>query len=91
MTVTDLVEGPIEKVSQKEIENAMGSLKSGKATGPSEVNIEMIKASGAIGVDVMTKLCQQVLDGNGMPREWRTSVLVPIYKGKGDVLNCGSY
>ena len=46
----------------------------------------MIVASGKIGVDVMIELCQRVLDGRGMPDEWKTSVIVPIFKGKGDVM-----
>ena len=36
-------------------------------------------------------LCQRVLDGRGMPDEWETSVIVPIFKGKGDVMSCRSY
>ena len=66
-------------------------MKSGKATGPSEVSVEMIVASGKIGVKVMMELCQRVLDGRGMPDEWKTSVIVPIFKGKGDVMSCESY
>ena len=31
------------------------------------------------------------MDGKGIPDEWKTSVVVPIFKGKGDVMNCGSY
>ena len=26
-----------------------------------------------------------------MPNEWKTSVIVPIFKEKGDVMSCGSY
>ena len=26
---------------------------------------------------MMVKLCQRVLDGRGMPDEWKTSVIVP--------------
>ena len=51
----------------------------------------MIVASGEIGVKVMMELCQRVLDGRGMPDEWKTNVIVPIFKGKGDVMSCGSY
>ena len=45
----------------------------------------MISASGEVGVSVMVELCQLVLDGKGMPDERQTSVLVSIFKGKGDV------
>ena len=91
MVETDVVEGPMEKVVRNEIVEAIQSMKSGKATGPSEVTVEMIVASGEIGVKVMMELCQRVLDGRGMPDEWSTSVIVAIFKGKGDVMSCGSY
>ena len=86
-----MVERPVEKVCRNEIVEAMQSMKSGKATRPSEVSVEMIVASGGIGVKMMMELCQRVLDGRGMPGEWKTSVIVPIFKGKGDVISCGSY
>jgi hypothetical protein len=40
---------------------------------------------------VITKIANRVLDGEGIPDEWRCSVLVPLYKGKGDVWDCGAY
>ena len=61
------------------------------AAGPSKVNMDMRIASGTFGVGVMKKLCQRVLDGKGMPEEWKTSVVVPIFKGKGDAMDCGAY
>ena len=66
-------------------------MKAGKAAEPSEVSVEMIAASGEIGIDVMVELCQSVLDERGMPDEWALSVEVPIFKGKGDAINCGAY
>ena len=39
----------------------------------------------------MVKLCQRVIHGKGMPDEWQTSVLVPIFKEKGDVRSCNTY
>ena len=69
----------------------MQMMKLGKAAGPSEVSTEMVVASGEIGIQVMMELCQRVLDGKGIPTEWKTSILVPIFKGKGDVMNCSSY
>ena len=91
MVETDLVEGPVEKVVRDKIVEAMQSMKSGKAIGTSEVSVEMIVASGEIGVKVMMELCQRVLYGREMPDGWKTSVIVPIFKGKGDEMSCGSY
>ena len=86
---TDVLEGPVEKVAHNEIVEAMLKMKSGKATGPSEVSAKMIVASGKIWVEVMMELCQHVLNGRGMPDEWKASVIVPIFTGKGNVMSCG--
>ena len=32
-----------------------------------------------------------MLDGKGMPEDWATSVVIPIHKGKGYIMNCGMY
>ena len=91
MVETDLVDRPVEKVARNETVEAIQSMKSGKATGPSELSVEMIVTSGEIGVKVMMELCQRVLDGRGMPDERKTGVIVPIFKGKGNVMSFGSY
>ena len=70
---------------------AIKMMKPGKATGPCEACAEMISASGEVGFSVMVELCQRVFDEKGMPDQWQTSVLVPIFKGKGDVRNCNTY
>ena len=64
--------------------------KAGKAAGPSEISVEMIAASEKIGISVMVELCQGMLDGRGMLDDWALSVVVPIFKGKGDAMSCGS-
>jgi len=91
VTDADMVEGPLEKVNCGEIVNAIKAMKPQKAPGLSGVTAEMISASGQVGVNVMMDLCQRVLNGKGMPQEWKNSIVVPIFKGKGDPMNCGSY
>ena len=93
ITNVDVAEGPInlEKVTVEEVITATRKMKSGKATGRSEVDYTMITASGETGIKVMVALCQRVLDCRGMPEKWKTSVVVPISKGKGDVMSCGAY
>ena len=81
----------VKKVARNEIVEAIQRMKTGKATGPSEVSVEMIVGSGEIGVKVMMELCQRVLDGREMSDEWKTNVILPIFKRKGDVMSCGLY
>ena len=63
-TEIGIVEGPVKEVSLEKITSAMKKMKLGKASGLSEVSMEMIKASAKVGIDVMMKLCQIVLNPN---------------------------
>ena len=60
MVETDAIEGSLEKVPRNEIVEPMQKMKSGKAIGPPEVRVEMIVASGKIGVKMMMELRQRV-------------------------------
>ena len=91
MVEADMVEEPYEGVTDEEVMEAMIKIKLGKELDPQEVNMDMITASVKFGVGVIKKLCQRVLDGKGMPEEWKTSVVVPIFEGKVDVMDCGAY
>ena len=88
--VTDEVEGQVQKVAHNEIVEAIQKMTLGKATEPFEVRLKMLVASDKIQVKVMIELCQYVLDGREMPDKWKTSVIVPIFKRKSDVMSCGS-
>ena len=63
------MEGPVEDISLEEIPSAMKKMKLSKASGLLEVSMEIINASEKIGIDVMMKLCQRVLDGKGVPKD----------------------
>jgi hypothetical protein len=39
----------------------------------------------------LTKLFNFIFRSNKMPDEWRRSILVPIFKNKGDVQSCNNY
>ena len=47
-------------------------------------------ASGKFSVTIK-KLCQKIVDGEDMPEKWKTSVVVPIFEGKGGVTDCGAH
>ena len=53
MVEADMVEGPVEGLTNEEVMEAMNETKLGKAAGPSEVNMDKIIASGKFGVGVM--------------------------------------
>ena len=45
---------------------------------------------GKMEIEFLTRLFNRLLMGERMPEEWR-SVLIPIYKNKGDAQCCGNY
>ncbi|KAK3526898.1 hypothetical protein QTP86_003591 [Hemibagrus guttatus] len=66
-------------------------MKSGKAVGPDDIPVEVWKCLGEAAVEFLTGLFSRVLESEKMPEEWRRSVLVPIFKNKGDVQSCSNY
>ena len=57
----DIVEGPCELIREREVEAEIRSMKVGKAAGPSEIVVEMLKAAGNKGVQIMTNICNHVV------------------------------
>ena len=86
-------DGLCEQFTVDELRNAIHWRS--KATEPSEVASDMLKCSGEAGVRWVTDPCnaqrrEGVREGV-IPKDWRKSWMLSIYKGKGDVLDCGSH
>ncbi|KAK3530169.1 hypothetical protein QTP86_017736, partial [Hemibagrus guttatus] len=82
------VEQKVDKIRKDEVRKA---LKSGKEVGPDDIPVEVWKCLGEAAVEFLTSLFNRVLESERMPEEWRRSVLVPIFKNKGDVQSCSNY
>jgi len=81
----------VELVSTGEVERALRKMKAGKAVGPDEIPVEVWKMVGEKATTWLQGLFNKMLSGEPMPREWRESWVVPIYKRKGDVQECKNY
>ena len=75
----------------REVKNALRRIKKGKAVGPDKLPVEVWKCTGEMGIKFLTRLFKRLLVGERMPEEWRRSLLIPIYKNKGDAQCCGNY
>ena len=86
-----MVNEEVNYVSRKEVKNALKMMK--KAVGPDELLVEVWMCMGENGIKFLTKLFNRLLlvVDEWMPEEWRRSVLIPIYKNKGDAQCCGNY
>jgi len=50
----------------------------------------MIQSTGDIGTQWILDLCNGNVKGR-IPEDWKSSMVLPIYSGKGDPMECGSY
>jgi hypothetical protein len=85
----ECVEGPYEKVTEKEVIDAIRKMKKGKAAGPSEVCCEML--TNDVCVKELCEVANKLLSGESMPEEWKHSTVVTLFKGKGSPVECGNY
>ncbi|KAK3545315.1 hypothetical protein QTP70_003668 [Hemibagrus guttatus] len=85
------VEQKVDKIRKEEVRKALKRMKSGKAVGPDDIPVEVWKCLGEAAVEFLASLFNRVLESERMPEEWRRSVLVPIFKNKGDVQSCSNY
>ncbi|KAK3519564.1 hypothetical protein QTP86_015307, partial [Hemibagrus guttatus] len=85
------VEQKVDKIRKDEVRKALKRMKNGKAVGPDDIPVEVWKCLGEAAVEFLTSLFKRVLESEKMPEEWRRSVLVPIFKNKGDVQSCSNY
>ena len=70
---------------------ALKKMKLGRALGPDDIPIEVWKCLGDVGVSWLTKIFNKIIVTKKMQDEWRKSILVHIYKDKGDIQNCINY
>ncbi|KAK3560239.1 hypothetical protein QTP86_003045 [Hemibagrus guttatus] len=85
------VEQKVDKIRKDEVRKALKRMKSGKTVGPDDIPVEVWKCLGEAAVEFLANLFNRVLESERMPEEWRRSVLVPIFKNKGDVQSCSNY
>ena len=78
-------------VTRREVKQAIRKMKNGKAAGPDKIPVEVWKSLGEEGIDILWDLMQKIYSQEKMPEEWRGSIIIPIYKGKGDIQECGNY
>ncbi|KAL6531334.1 acyl-CoA-binding domain-containing protein 4 [Orobanche minor] len=79
------------RIQKGEVTMALKKMGSKKAEGPDGIPIEVWRCLGERGIDWLTMLFNKIWRSNKMPSAWRKSILVPLYKNKGDVQDCSNY
>ena len=66
-------------------------IKKGKAAGPTGIVSEMFIAEEDCSVEWLTSLCNLIVAQGRLSSDWSSSILLPVFKGKGDPTEYGSY
>ena len=86
------LEGPPIPITFDMVKKATSQMKAGKAPGPSGIVVEMIRAAGDMGASMIRDLAAAIIHDGKVPSDCpEQSFIVCLYKGKGDVLESGSY
>ena len=85
------MEDDIKEITSAEIEMALRNTKNGKAAGPDNLPVEVWKSLGRTGENFLKEALNKITDEEKIPGIWRKSILIPIYKNKRDIMNCGNY
>ncbi|XP_045774233.1 uncharacterized protein LOC123873432 [Maniola jurtina] len=81
--------GVVKQVSIDEVRMAVLSMKNGRATGPDSIPAEVWKFLKGDGWSWLALFFNKMLHEEEIPEEWCNSLLVPIYKNKGDYEDLG--
>ena len=54
-------------------------------------NIHWVPVSPVACISSVTSPDNGIVKEGSIPDDWKSSVVLPIYKGKGDPMECGSY
>ena len=74
-----------------EVEVRVRKLKNGKAGGKDEIIGEIIKGGDDRVEDWIWTLCNMAFESGVVTEDWRSLVIVPLYKGKGERIECKNY
>ena len=73
------------------MQTGMKGMKKRRASGIDEVRVDMVMAAGESGISWTKRLLNTCMRHGKVPEKWRTGLIVPIWKKKGDVQDPGKY
>ena len=87
---TDPVQGPIPSINDTEIRKQLSKMGRNKACGPDDLPIEEVMVVAEMKPELLTYVLQRII-ADGIPDSWKKSKLIPIFKNKGDIIECNNY
>jgi hypothetical protein len=78
------------EITEQDVIDAIGTLKSNKASGPDEISPRMLKLTCEAIASPISKLFNKSIELCTVPKEWKKANIVPVFK-KGDPTLPGNY
>jgi len=78
------------EITEREVNEAINEMKAGKAPGMDGCAVESLKNGGVIVIKWLVRLFNVCFKENRVPEDWKIACVVPLYKGKGDKLECNN-
>jgi len=87
-TTCENVEGLCELIRRDEILKALRMMKKGKAVQELCRKCLWLTKIAVWTMEWLTSLCNLIVAQGRIPHDWRSSILLPVFKGKGDPIEC---
>ena len=75
--------GNVIEIDSNTVKHAIMRMRAGRAAGPGDIAIELIKSSSQKLLEMITILLNKIINGEKVPEEWKVATIISIHK-KGD-------
>ena len=82
--------GNVIETDSNTIKQAIKRMKNGRAAGPGDIPIELIKSGRQKLLEMITIMLNKIINGKKVPEEWKVAIITSIHK-KGDKRKCENY
>ena len=84
---------PIDETAPSidDVKEAVAKLRGRKAAGIYNINAELLKAGGEAMIRGLHTVMTAVWHSGTIPPDWKKGLVIPIWKGKGDLQDCNNY
>jgi len=82
--------GNVIEIDSNIVKHTIMRMKTGRAAGPGDIPIELIKNGGQKVLEIITILLNKIINEEKVPEEWNMAIITSIHK-KGDMRKCEHY
>ena len=82
--------GNVIEIDNNTVNQTIMRMKTGRAAGPGDILIELLKSGGQKFLEIITILLNKIINGANVPEEWKIAIITSIHK-KGDKRKCETY